>query len=258
MQVAGALGGIEFYERGTPGHEAYLAYARGVLAPVLERIGWTPKGDETPDLRRLRRVLFTNLGEWGDPAVIAEARRRFAAFLADHKSLPPDEQSATLAVVAHHADAATFAQLQALAEGTHDTTEIERFYAALAKVQDPQLAQRVIDIALGGKLPPQANSLPMTLVFGLSGRNPSLAWKAFTEHNDVVLASEPMFASMIIAQYSPQIFWSGVSLADIEKFARAKVPENMAPLVDRGLATARVELKRKDTLVREADAWLAR
>ena len=36
--------------------------------------------------------------------------------------------------------------------------------------------------------------------------------------------------------------------------ARSKVPENLGPLVDRGLTSARVELKRKETLVREAAA----
>jgi len=256
LQVTDALGAIEQSERGTPGYDAWLGYARGVLKPVLDRLGWVPKGDETPDLRRLRRVLFTDLGQWGDEAVLAEARRRFAAFLADHKTLSPDEQSATLSIVARHADAATFEQLKSLAEGTQDTTEIRRFYGALTQVKDPQLAQRVIDLALGDKLPPQANSLPRNLVFGVSGQNPALAWKAFSGHTDQLLASSPMFASMIIAQYSPQIFWSGVPLDEIEKFARSKVPENIGPLVDRGMTTARVQLKRKETLVREADAFL--
>jgi aminopeptidase N len=187
---------------------------------------------------------------------VAEARKRFSAFLADHKAAAPDDQSVMLSVVARHADATTFAQLLALAQGTRDAAELPRFYGALTSVADPALARRVADIALGDGLPPQQNSLPMQLVFGLAEQNPAISWQAFSEHSDKVLASSPMFAQMIIAQYGPQIYWSAVPLAEIEKFVRAHVPANMDDVVERGLQSAQSELKRKATLVREADAFL--
>jgi aminopeptidase N len=257
-QVAGALESIEIAERGTPGHDAFMAYARSVLQPVFARLGWLPREGETPDLRRLRRIAFRDLGHWGDPAVVAEARKRFAAFLADHKAVAPDDQAVMLSVVARHADAATFEQLYGLAKGTRDAAELRRFYSVLTDVADPALAQRVIDIALGDALPPQLNSMPMQLVFGLAQQHQALSWQAFTTHSDKLLAPMPMSASMIIAQYSPQIWWSGVPLSDIETFARAHVPANTGELVDRGLLTARGQLKRKATLVSGADAYLAK
>jgi aminopeptidase N len=257
-QVAGALEAIEIAERGTPGHDAFTAYARSVLQPVLARLGWLPREGEAPDLRRLRRVAFRDLGHWGDPAVLAEARKRFGAFLADHKAVAPDDQAVMLSVVARHADAATFEQLLGLAKGTRDAAELPRFYGVLTDVADPALAQRVIDIALGDSLPPQLNYVPMDLVFGLAQLHPALSWQAFTAHSDKLLAANPTFAPMIIAQYSPQIWWSGVPLADVEAFARAHVPANVGELVDRGLLTARGQLKRKQTLVRGADDFLAK
>ncbi|MFM2287780.1 MAG: hypothetical protein RL684_923, partial [Pseudomonadota bacterium] len=256
MQIADSLEAVEEAERGTPGHDAYVAYARSRVAPVFRQLGLEPKPGETPDLRRLRRRLFVDLGNWGDEAVLAEARRRFAAFIVDHKAVAPDDQSAMLAVVAHYADAATFEQMHALAKGAQDAAELPRFYGALAQVVDPVLASQVVDIALGSELPPQANTLPMQLVFRLAGRHPALSWKAFSGHSDKILASDPMFAGLITAQYVPQVYWSGVPLAEVEAFVRAHVPESMAPVVERGMESAHLQLKRKETLVREADAYL--
>jgi hypothetical protein len=47
-----------------------------------------------------------------------------------------------------------------------------------------------------------------------------------------------------------------VPLAEIEKFTRTHVPANMDDVIERGLQGAQSQLKRKATLVREADAFL--
>jgi aminopeptidase N len=255
-QIAGALETIEFAERATPGHDAFTAYARSLLAPAYARLGKNPKPGETPDLRRLRRMLFGDLGLWGDPAVLAEARLRFAAFEEDHKSIAPDDQGVMLAIVAHYADAATFERLHALAKGAHDAAELRRYYSALTQVADPALAERAAAIAISGELPPQAGTLSLGMVAELAREHQQLAWKTFTTNVDKLLAPMPSMAPLMIAQYAPQIFWQGVPLADIEAFARAHVPAQMSPVVERGLESARFELNRKERLVREADAFL--
>jgi hypothetical protein len=85
-QITTALALIEYDERGTEGHDAFAAYARSILKPVAERLGWTSKPNETPGIQNLRRVVLEDLGDWGDPQTISEARKRFAAFLADRGS----------------------------------------------------------------------------------------------------------------------------------------------------------------------------
>jgi len=75
-QIAGALGTVEDYERGSPGHDAFVVYARAVMRPVFDRLGWNAKPNETAPIQALRRTAIERLGGWGDPVVVAEARRR--------------------------------------------------------------------------------------------------------------------------------------------------------------------------------------
>ncbi len=158
-QIADALGTIEYDERGAAGHEAFANYARAVIRPVYEKLGWESKPGETPGIQRLRRTVIENLGTWGDQAIISEARRRFAAFVKDRNAIRPDEQAVVLSIVARNADAETFAQLHAIAQSAHNETELRRYYTALMQVSDPRLAAAAIQIALSPEIPPQAQSL---------------------------------------------------------------------------------------------------
>jgi aminopeptidase N len=59
----------------------------------------------------LRARLIRTLGELGDEAVLAEARRRFDAFLQDAASLPPNLRDAVAHLVGRNADRATYQTL---------------------------------------------------------------------------------------------------------------------------------------------------
>ena len=145
----------------------------------------------------------------------------------------------------------------AVAKAAADNVELRRYYAALMHVGDPELAARAAQIALSTEIPPQAESRRLELVFGLAADHQQLAWKTFTGNAERLLAANPMFAPLITAQFTPQVFWSGVPLDEVEAWARARVPANMSPVVERGMESARFRLSRKATLVKEADAYLA-
>jgi hypothetical protein len=93
-------------------------------------------------------------------------------------------------------------------------------------------------------------------VLGLAREHQQLAWKTYTDNSERLLAPLSMMSSLIVAQYTPQVFWSGVPLAEIEAWARAHVPAEMTPVIGRGMESARLLLAQKTTLVREADAFL--
>jgi aminopeptidase N len=256
-QIADALGTIEYDERGTAGYAAFAAYARSALRPLYEKLGWQPKPGETPGVQRLRGTVIGDLGAWGDRAIIAEARRRFAEFVKDRSSMRPDEQAVVLSIVARDADAATFAQLHAVAKSAHDETELRRYYTALMQVRDPQLAETAVKIALSPEIPPQAESLRLWLVFALSEEHQQLAWKAYVEHLDALLAPHQPSGPLYIAQYSPEMFWRSVPLDELETWVKAHLPEEMAADVARGMETARFKVSEKALLVRAADHYVA-
>jgi len=256
-QIADALGTIEFDERGSAGHAMFAAYARAALRPVFDKLGWQPKAGETPGAQRLRRTVIGDLGAWGDQDVLAEARRRFAAFVKDRNSIAPDDQSVILSIVARDADAATFAQLHTVAKSARNETELRRYYTALMQVRDPQLAATAVKIAFSPEIPPQAESLRLWLVFALSETHQQLAWKAYVDHLDALLAPHQPNGPLYIAQYSPQMFWRSVPLDQLESWVKSRLPEEMTADLARGMETARFKLAERTLLNLAADQYVA-
>jgi aminopeptidase N len=253
QQISASLGTIEYDERGSPGHEAFTAYARSVLAPAFAELGWDAKPGELPDRQELRRTLIGDLGVWGDAEVIRGARERFQAFLKDPASLAASDQPPILAVVAHDADAHTFEQLHQLARGAKNISELERFYDALAQVRDPQLAEQAAQIIFSSEIPPQAFQARIQMVAELTKEHPPLGWHMFSEHAHELLVSQGTFEPLIEAQYVPPIFWDSAPLGQIEGWVRSKVPAEMAPELARGMAAARLKVTEKALLMQEAD-----
>ncbi|HEY6234773.1 MAG TPA: M1 family metallopeptidase, partial [Candidatus Elarobacter sp.] len=90
QDIVGPLAELEHDTRGTAQHDAFTAYARNLVSPLLGSLGWDAKPGETVATGELRRSAIAALGAWGDPAVIAEARTRFDRAVSDPASTPPD------------------------------------------------------------------------------------------------------------------------------------------------------------------------
>ncbi len=255
-QVIEALAVIEHAERGTAGQDAFSAYARALLKPLSLTLGWDPQPDETPGVRTLRRKLLADLGKWGDRDVIAEARKRFAAFVADRKAIEADDQGMVLSIVAHHASAADFEQLHAIARTSANETEIRRYYQALTEVGDPALAAQVARIALSDEIPKQAGIVRFSMLASLAVRHPALAWSAFSTNTERVLAPLQPSGPMILAQYCPEIYGEALPLDQLEAWIRERVPADVAPNLARGMETARYKMAQKVRLAQAADAFV--
>ena len=85
---------------------AIQRYARAKLRPVFDRLGWEGSGSGDDDDTLLRASLISSLGDFGDEEIIAEAKRRFAGFLQDPKSLAPALRDAVTHIVGITADRA--------------------------------------------------------------------------------------------------------------------------------------------------------
>jgi aminopeptidase N len=256
QQIASSLGRIERDERGSPGHDAFASFARSVLKPVANQLGWIAKAEEGPDVRDLRRMVLEDLGFWGDQGVVDEARRQFGGFVADHGTIEPDNQPFILNIVARNADPATFEQLRVLAKQATNDTDRQRFYLALANVHDRQLAGQVAEISVSPELPPEDALLRIYMVTRLSAEQPQLSWQTLTGHSDTLMAPLAGYAPSAMAEFVPATYWNGIPLAEIDSWLRAHEPEGMSANVDRGMETARFMLEEKTALVAAADSYI--
>jgi aminopeptidase N len=145
-----------------------------LLRGPFQRIGWDPSPGEPQEVAPLRRALVDALGRAGDPAVIGEARKRFAARA--QKPLDALMRPTVLSIVGRYADAATF---DALLDDWRraDGTEVRyQYQSALRHASDPALARRWMELALGSSEMPPADAVFNVHRTGADSGQRQLAW----------------------------------------------------------------------------------
>jgi aminopeptidase N len=204
-QVIRTLTRVHWLQRGRPGQAAFAAYARGTLRPLFDRVGWQAVDGEPADRALLRARLIRTLGDLGDEAVLAEAKRRFDAFLQDAASLPPNLRDSVTHLVGRGADRTTYQTLLDLGRKSTSTEERVRYYSALAGAVDPALARETLAIALTEELPTDIGRRLIAWV--AEGEHPDLAVE-FVKNNFETLATKHgssfrnTFVSNLMANFS--------------------------------------------------------
>ncbi len=123
-------------------------------------------------------------------------------------------------------------------------------------VGDPALAVQAAAIALSPEIPPQGARWRMRLVVRLANLHHQLAWTTFKNNAQILLAPNPKYAPLIMAESVPVLFWDCVPLDELEAFVRERLPAEMAPNIARGMEGARFNLAEKERIVPAVDAYL--
>jgi aminopeptidase N len=185
-----------------PKRQQFHQYARSILRPSFDALGWDPKPGEPPRHAALRTSLIAALAKFGDEGIIAGAAERFALYLQKPESLPPDLRAPVLATVGRHADAAIWTKLHERGRSTTSLEEKQEYYDALTAAIDPELIARTLKIALTDELPA---SRAVTLV-GKVARDterPDLAWTFAKANMKQLLAKNDALGA---SEYAPGLF----------------------------------------------------
>jgi aminopeptidase N len=187
-QVIRVLSRMDQFERGRPARAAYRAFARATLRPVFDRVGWDGMPGEAEERALLRSALVRALGDLGDETILTEARKRFAAFLNDPKSLHPDLRDPVTHLVGRHANRAMYDQLLALARKTTNGDERTRYYSAIAGALDPALAKETLALTISDDF---STSRVTTVIQRVAsqGEHAELAW-TFVKENYAKVADK--------------------------------------------------------------------
>ena len=138
---------------GSPLRARFDAFAAGLIRPQAARLGWEAKAGEPFVNLLLRPQLIGALGDFQDPATLAEARTRFHTFVNDSASLSPDLRLPVLTMVGHTADQATYDKLKQLGIAATSTEEKLRYFTAMAGAADPKLVAQSVAFAEAGEVP---------------------------------------------------------------------------------------------------------
>jgi aminopeptidase N len=247
------LAGLNFYYEGLPTQAAFKAYGRKTVNPLFAKVGWDPKPGEDTNLTVLRGQLLEALGAFDDPAVIAEANKRFAAYLKDQDSLSPDMRLTVLGIVADHADAATWKQLHGLAKAATSNLEQRQLYRLLASAHDKSLAQKALDLSLTDEVP--ATTRP-AMLSASSGYYPEMALDFFVAHQDAYIALlEPASRS----RFAPRLAFSAREtgiIAKLDAYAAKNIPESARGDVVKAEGSINEHAAIRGQRLPQVDAWL--
>ena len=261
-KVASALSGLYEQYAGDPvRQQAFGRYAMARLAPMMAQTGWEARVGEASSVATLRERLIAILGDMGEPGVLAEARRRYAASeqageqAGEQAAMPAPLRRTILGVVAQHADAATWEQLHARAQQEKTPLVKNQLYDLLASSDDTALAQRALALALTDE-PGVTNSPAM--ISRVSRTHPELAFDFALAHLEQVNARidassrSRYFPRLAAGSAQPQM------IAKLKAYAQANLPEGARGDADSSVAGIEYRIKVRAERLPAIDAWLAK
>ncbi|MSP78805.1 MAG: M1 family peptidase [Dehalococcoidia bacterium] len=146
--LSAGLRGMESIIAEEPYVDKFRRSAGSLFKDVVKRVGWDGKKGEGHMDVLLRGTVLGQIGYYGDKAMTAEARARFAKFLKRPASLHPDLRGVVYGIVAQEGDRKTYDLLWKLEREATVQEEKLRLLGALGRFKDPVLLQDLLQRAM--------------------------------------------------------------------------------------------------------------
>jgi len=240
---------------GQPEREKFQQYARSILRPVFEELGWEPKSPEAPNVLTLRGSLIAILGDLKDQDVITASRQRFQKYLNDPKSLSPDLRRATIGVVGGYADESTWNKLRELGLKTTNIAEKQNYYDALASARDPKLVQKTLEIALTEELP-SSRAVFLVAKVARESEHPDLVWQFARQNMKALLAK---IDALEINSYAPSLFTffsEPARVDELKAYAKTNLPSSSVKEVAKAVDEVAFRSQFKRRLASQIAGWI--
>jgi len=255
-KIAGVFETIHGHFEANPARQKQFgAFAAARLAPVMAQVGWTARAGEPETTANLRAQLIHTLSGLDDAATIGEARRRYAARNSDPAAVPGALRKTIMAVVAQHADGATWDELHAAAIAEKTPLVKDQLYSLLASTEDKALAQRAMELALTDE-PGATNSAAM--LAEVATRHPDMAFDFAISHMAKV---NERVDSTSRSRYFPRLAANSADPAMIGKlnaYAGANLAAGSRRDADTAIAGITYRIKVRAERLPAIDAWLAK
>jgi aminopeptidase N len=235
----------------------FQRYARSLLLPTFDAVGWEAKPDEQPATTNLRASLITALGNLDDPKMVASCRERFKAFLINSESLAPDLRPAVFSVVGRYADESTWNQLHQLGLKTTSIEEKQNYYDALANAIDPELVKKTLPIALTDELP-TSRAVFLVLRVARESGHPDISWDFARANMKALLAKSDALGANTYAPSLFTFFADDSRAQELRTYAKNSLPAESASSVTKALDEIQFRSELKKRLAVQLSTWIDR
>ena len=224
-----SLGSLDRLIEGEGCDGKFRAFARDLLGPICERVGWTPAAGEGHLTALLRANVLSALGTYGDQATLAEARGQFERYLERPSQVPADLRRVVFVLAAKSGDERTYETMWDLHAAEHLQEEKVRLLSALTQFPEAELVDETLSRSFGDRVRShEAIGVIVRTAATRMGRD--LAWQFLRDNWQEVdrRYGEGGFGLMFIVEITSG-FSSGDRLYEVEKF----FTDNPTPAAER-------------------------
>jgi puromycin-sensitive aminopeptidase len=254
---ASNLKGLEGLLLDAPFIEDYRSFGRSIFDRIATSVGWDAKPGEQHLDALLRSTALGQHGGFGGAATIAEAQRRFAAYLEDPSSLHPDLRGLVFSLVAQNGDRTTYDALWKLQKAATLAEEKVRILGALTRFSDKDLLQELLERSLTDEVRSQDTMIVVVQAAGnKDGRD--LTWQ-FVKDNWVEFDrryGKGGFAIMRIVGLTGG-FTSMERHDEVERFFQEHPTPSAARTILQSLERIRLNVRWLELNVDAVGTWLA-
>jgi aminopeptidase N len=226
----------------------YRVFARGLLAPVLQRVGWRRRAGEADNVSILRASLFGALSTLRDPAFEAEALSRYQRDDFDGRV-----RSTLLSAVAAAASPPVFENMLDRARAATETLEKQTLYGALANVRDPALAARVLELAFDDDIDP---ALGPDMIATVALNHPDLAFSYALSHEAELAARLDPFSLRSFAPSLAVASNDAAMLGRLRHYIDTEIPDTARRGAEAYHAQLDERLSTRERRLSEIGRWL--
>ena len=191
----------------------------------------------------------------GDPVVIAEAQRRYAADKTDPTAVPGVLRKSILAVVGRHADTQAWEALHAQAQAEKTPLIRDQLYTQLASVEDDALAAKALELALTDE---PGETLSANMISRVAGLHSDLAFDFAVAHKAAVNGKVDASSA---TKFIPGLARGSADPAMIEKvtaYAAANLPAGSRGEAEKSVASITDRIKARKAALPQITAWVAK
>ncbi|WP_347302323.1 M1 family metallopeptidase [Croceibacterium sp. TMG7-5b_MA50] len=219
--------------------------------PVLRRMGWEQRANDTVADANLRAELIGTLGDMGEPTVLAEGSRRLAGLASDPRSLDGPLKATWLALTARNATPEQWELLARLAKESTSTVERQTYYQRLGAVADEALARRALALALSG----EAGTSSARIISAVASEHPEMAYDFAIENRAAV---EKLVDNSARARYFAGLAAQSQDPAILNKLAllRSGTPADEQVAIDRVVGGIEQRLESAPRMREQIAGWL--
>jgi aminopeptidase N len=254
-QIINVFAFVDRLLAGQPAREKFRTYARSVLRPSFDKLGWDPTPGESPNDGNLRASLIAALGDLNESDIVTGCQERFEEYLKNPASLPPNLRPAVFGVVGHYADEATWNNLHELGLKTTSIEEKQNYYDALAGVFDPKLAQKTLAISLTDELP-TSRAIAIVAKVARDGGHADMAWQFAKANMKVLLKKTDALGANSYAPGLFTFFSDKARAEELKVYAKANLPADSAKDVAKAVDEVEFRAEFKSRLAKQFGDWI--